>query len=226
MFWRKLLNVVAVALLVLSVPLILLLSNLYLLATPGYIKFEYGRPTFPESPGFTEEERFDLARASVIYLRSDQGIDALQKLVHNGEPLYNSRELIHMADVKIVMYWATVVFWGAVAAFVLASIYVLWRRELRGRYPAYVFWGAVILFVGILAIGLAALVGFDTFFFAFHRIFFTGDSWLFLATDSLIRLFPIEFWMDAALAWIILALGEAVVVGSAAYLWPGWKHGR
>ncbi len=226
MSWRKLLDGIMVTLLVLSVPVILLLVNLYILATPGFIEFEYARPTFPQAEGFSTDERLEAAIASVIYLRSDQGIGALQSLRRGDEPLYNTRELVHMADVKLVMHWATVVFWIAVGVFVVASIYVLRRRELWGRYPAYVFWGAVILFALILLIGLVALVGFDQFFYAFHRIFFTGDSWLFMSTDSLIRLFPLRFWQDAAMAWVILALAEAVVVGAAAYLWPSWKHGQ
>ncbi len=46
------------------------------------------------------------------------------------------------------------------------------------------------------------------------------------SSDNLIRLFPLPFWMDAATYWVILALGEAVLVGAAAYLWPGWRHRR
>ena len=30
----------------------------------------------------------------------------------------------------------------------------------------------------------------------FHHLFFTGDSWLFYADDSLIRLFPEKLWID------------------------------
>jgi uncharacterized membrane protein len=30
-------------------------------------------------------------------------------------------------------------------------------------------------------------------------LFFTGDSWLFLYSDTLIRLFPMRFWQDAFL---------------------------
>ncbi len=226
MFWRKLLNVVAVALLVLSVPLILLLINIYVLFTPAFLQFEYGRPTFPPAEGFTSEERLDFAQALVVYMRSDQGISTLQALVHDDEPLLDTRELVHMADAKRLLERALSVFWGAATLFALTTVYALWRPELRAKYPAYVFWGAVILFVGILSLAAWAGAAFDSFFYVFHRIFFVGDSGFFLATASLIRLLPEVFWMDGLVAWIILALGEAVVVGSAAYLWPGWKHGR
>jgi integral membrane protein (TIGR01906 family) len=106
------------------------------------------------------------------------------------------------------------------------AIYVLARRDIRDWLPKAVFWGCVVLAGAILLIGLAAVINFDFFFVLFHQMFFTGDSWLFLSTDSLIRLFPLPFWMDAAALWVILALGETVLIGAAAYLWPGWKHGR
>jgi len=69
-------------------------------------------------------------------------------------------------------------------------------------------------------IGLAAALGliagagitlnpniFWQFFTLFHKIFFTGDSWLFYYSDTLIRLFPMRFWQDAFLWAAILALG-------------------
>jgi integral membrane protein (TIGR01906 family) len=64
------------------------------------------------------------------------------------------------------------------------------------------------------ALGLVAGVGillnpnvFWQFFTLFHQVFFTGDSWLFYYSDTLIRLFPIRFWQDAFLWAAILALG-------------------
>ena len=63
---------------------------------------------------------------------------------------------------------------------------------------------------GWLMVGLAAVIGviavigiainpniFFSFFAGFHSLFFEGDSWLFLYSDTLIRLFPIRFWQDA-----------------------------
>jgi integral membrane protein (TIGR01906 family) len=65
-----------------------------------------------------------------------------------------------------------------------------------------------------LALGAIALVGmainpnvFWQFFTLFHELFFTGDSWLFQYSDTLIRLFPIRFWEDAFLLAAGIALG-------------------
>jgi len=39
-------------------------------------------------------------------------------------------------------------------------------------------------------------VSFWQFFTLFHELFFTGDSWIFEYSDTLIRLFPLRFWQD------------------------------
>lgn len=226
MFLRKSIGILAIAAIVIATPLVVLLSNLYFLATPAFLRLEYGKPSFPEAPGFTAEERLQQADASVAYLRSSRGIEALEELKQDDQPLYNERELSHMADVKVVMTWAFAAQNIALAVLVIMVIYVATRRDLRSRLPKAVFWGCAALAGAILLVGLAAAINFDFFFVLFHQAFFTGDSWLFMSTDSLIRLFPLPFWMDAAALWVILALGEAVIIGAAAYLWPGWKHGR
>lgn len=226
MFWRKVLHGVALLTIVMTIPVVLLLGNLYLLATPIFLKIEYGKADFPPAPGFTDAERLYNAEATLAYLRSPQPIQTLAKLEQNGQPLYNYRELIHLADVKRVMHGALVVFWVALAALLVAIFYVLWRSDLRARLPVYVFWGCVALVITLATIGVFAWANFDAFFFTFHRFFFAGESWLFSASDSLIRLFPLRFWMDATALWLLLSVGEAVIVGSAAYLWPGWKHKR
>jgi uncharacterized membrane protein len=78
---------------------------------------------------------------------------------------------------------------------------------------------------GWLMIGLAVIVGlivvigiainpnvFWNFFAGFHSLFFEGDSWLFLFSDTLIRLFPIRFWQDAFLWAAVIALGGGIVL--------------
>ena len=46
----------------------------------------------------------------------------------------------------------------------------------------------------------------------FHELFFSGGSWLFLYSDTLIRLFPLPFWQDAFLfAGVLDVLGGLVL---------------
>jgi len=43
-------------------------------------------------------------------------------------------------------------------------------------------------------------------------VFFEGDTWLFLPTDTLIRLYPEKFWFDAAVGIGGLTLLEAIAL--------------
>jgi len=71
-----------------------------------------------------------------------------------------------------------------------------------------------------IAVGLIVVIGiavnpnvFWNFFAGFHSLFFEGDSWLFLYSDTLIRLFPLRFWQDAFLLAAVIALGCGVGLG-------------
>ncbi len=46
----------------------------------------------------------------------------------------------------------------------------------------------------------------------FHHLFFQGDTWLFLYSDTLIRLFPERFWQQVFAFLALATLGEAGLV--------------
>jgi uncharacterized membrane protein len=51
-------------------------------------------------------------------------------------------------------------------------------------------------------------------------VFFSGDTWLFNFSDTLIRLYPPQFWFDAATIIGVTSIVEAIVLGVAAW-WCG-----
>jgi integral membrane protein (TIGR01906 family) len=65
--------------------------------------------------------------------------------------------------------------------------------------------------MGVLLVLIAAV--FQFVFVGFHRMFFQGDSWLFLYSDTLIRLFPERFWLTAFVAIV------AGTIALACLLW-------
>ena len=56
------------------------------------------------------------------------------------------------------------------------------------------------------------LLGFDGFFVRFHEVFFAGDTWRFNNADTLIRIYPEQFWQDVSR----LAAAIAVAAGARA----------
>lgn len=199
----------------LCVPFVVLLSNLYLIATPWFVRHEYAKPSFPPAELYSARERLSLSEATVHYLRSAEGPDYLRTM-RSGWQVYNEREIKHLVDVKAVMNGAFAVH-GVALVLLLIAFWWLWRRpEFRRSAWSAVARGCAVLLVSLVAIGAVAYFGFDVFFVFFHRVFFSGDSWLFAYTDTLIQLYPLEFWIDATWALALLAIGEAVVLGAVA----------
>jgi integral membrane protein (TIGR01906 family) len=199
----------------LLVPLALIGIALRILLTPLYYTVEYNMPYFPpDEYGFTKEDRLHWAPFAVNYLVNDADISYLGDLKFTGgSALYNERELSHMKDVKNVVLGALRV-WVLTLAILLLLASLAWRGEWIPEYLNGLRRG------GWWMIGLASLLGFITgvgilldpdvfweIFTLFHKLFFTGDSWLFFYSDTLIRLFPIRFWQDAFLGTAIIALG-------------------
>jgi integral membrane protein (TIGR01906 family) len=199
-------------------PLFLLLSNLYLVATPRYIQREYNSPGFPFANQYDDAERLSLAEATLYYMRSGEGAEYLTALQVRGHAVYNEREVQHLIDAKRVMQVAFGVH-GACGVLILAATVFLWRRrELWPGALRAMSRGCILLFMLLFGIGFLAFVNFDLFFTAFHRLFFEGDTWLFPRSDTLIQLFPLPFWMDATFILALLTLAESLIVAAVAYV--------
>ena len=100
----------------------------------------------------------------------------------------------------------------ALGALIVLAVIALWRAGLIAHAVRSLFNGAVLTLAIFGALGLFALVAFNTFFVAFHRIFFVGDSWMFAYTDSLIQFYPQPLWVDASLGIVIFTGLEALIL--------------
>jgi integral membrane protein (TIGR01906 family) len=195
------------------VPFALTFVGLRLLLTPAFPQVEYRTPGFPaDDYGFTLQDRLHWSTISINYLVNNADISYLGDLTFpDGSPLYNQRELSHMHDVKQVVI---PVLWIGYAVWLLMVVLGLWARfggwwqeYLRGlRRGGWLTLGLVVV------LGIFAATSFWQFFTIFHELFFTGGSWLFLYSDTLIRLFPLPFWEDAFLfAGVLDVIGGLVL---------------
>jgi integral membrane protein (TIGR01906 family) len=203
----------ATVLLAVVVPVALLLTNVRLLLTPAYVQLAYRMPAFPEDRyGLTRAERIDQAYTALAYLLNDAGPEFLGDLeFDDGAPVYNEREVRHMVDVKRLVQAAIRVWIGSLALAGALGM-ALWRLRGVGTVAQGLNSGSrlTLWVMGILGLGL--IVTFSTVFVGFHRVFFEGDTWLFLYTDTLIRLFPERFWQDAFILLAGSTLAEAVAL--------------
>ncbi|MEO0563758.1 MAG: TIGR01906 family membrane protein [Chloroflexota bacterium] len=237
MHWQDLTKSIGQILITIAVPVTLTVIAVRLVMSPWFLVVEYNRPGFPEDPyGFTTEQRLEYAPPAVTYLTNRADITYLSDLrlpreevpigicvIDPEDPTlcvrFNERELRHMVDVKHVTQ-GTFRFGTVVALLGAVSIFYLSRTS-----PAHLrigLTGGSLLTFGIIGVIIVmALTAWDFFFTGFHRIFFEGDTWLFRYSDTLIRLFPEQFWFDAA-----IVIGTFVVVGALTIFMVTWLWGR
>ncbi|MEK6221896.1 MAG: TIGR01906 family membrane protein, partial [Chloroflexota bacterium] len=179
------------------VPVILVLTAVRLLMSPAFLRLEYGMPNFPEDNyGFSQQDRLEWAPIALEYLLNDAQISFLGDLeIEDGSPLYNERELSHMVDVKVLTQQA-LAFWVAGLTVIVGLGIWAWRGDWWQDYKYLLARGGKITASAIGVLIIFVIISFNQIFIGFHRIFFEGDTWLFLYSDTLIRLFPMRFWQD------------------------------
>lgn len=213
------LGVVAIAF---TVTPVFIVNAFRALATDRFVRFEIERDGFPADPsGLSEPDRLRLALTGLHSI--EPGSEGIVLLEHarlpDGSAAFNRRELRHMTDVRSRL--AAAFGLQLVALVLLLGLALALARSARWRtvVPRGLLLGS------LLTLGIAALVapvillGFDGFFLRFHEIFFSGDSWRFASSDTLLRLYPQVFWQDTAKLAAAMVVVQAIVVGLAAWWW-------
>jgi integral membrane protein (TIGR01906 family) len=199
-------------------PFVLLLLAIRAIATPVFLWVEYYRPGFPaDSFGFSSDDRLTYGSYAVDYLNNFTGPRFLGDLVgSNGQPLFQAGEVSHMADVKGVYMMSMLAGLVLLIAMIVGIVY-LGRRSVGGIRRA-LFAGSAATLLIIIGLGVFAVLGWEQFFTGFHQIFFANGTWTFRLSDSLIKLFPEQFWTDAGGTIAVLVLLAAAL--TFAFSWP------
>lgn len=212
-----------------AVPFLLVIGNSRLVMAEWLLQFEYTRAGFPEDfYGFSTEDRLTYGVYGIRYILNDEGIDYLGDLTLPGElcyppravecPMFNQAELKHMEDVKAVASGLFTAGW-VVALLAISAGAILWRYVNVDALRLSLMQGSLLTIGLIIAIIMLAVTAWDMFFTAFHDIFFEEGTWRFYWSDTLIRLYPEQFWFDAA-----LLIGFFTSVGAIAIFFVTWRN--
>jgi len=85
--------------------------------------------------------------------------------------------------------------------------------------PAALLGGSLLTAALLAVVGGLMLLRWELFFTGFHELFFAPGTWTFPYSDTLIRLYPEQFWADVGLVIVGLILLLAALVGGGALLW-------
>ncbi len=194
-------------------PLMILNLSTRLVMSEPFLRWEYQRPGFPaDRYGWDTDVRLTYGPYGIRYLLRDEDISYLGDLQIEGAPAFRQKELDHMEDVHAVTRGIFTLFNAATALFLLAVLGLGARAPTRPDLWRALRRGGVFSLANIGGLLLVALVAWDFFFDSFHALFFEDGTWQFYRNDTLIRLYPPQFWFDAALAVGALTLGGALAL--------------
>jgi integral membrane protein (TIGR01906 family) len=213
--------IVLAVLIAVSLPAMLIVNGFRVLATDAFVGWELRRDGFPPDPyGLATEQRVALARTGLASIEpGSEGIALLERAtLPDGSGAFQEREVSHMRDVRTLFDAALRL--QLIAALAIAALaLVLLRTRLRTAVPAGLLAGSLAtLGIALLLVPLI-LFGFDGFFTRFHEIFFSGDSWLFADSDTLIRIYPERFWTDVSRYTAAMTVAQALVLAPLSWWW-------
>ncbi len=205
------------AVIALAVPILTVMLAVRAVASPAFLWLEYHRPGFPaDSYGFDTQERLRLGSYGLDYILNFAPHTYLADITTDGSVAFLPSEVEHMTDVKRVML-ISITF-----ALIMLVLALLSARTLRLRAPGVLrsslFAGAWLTLALLLGLGVAGAIGWEAFFTTFHEVFFPQGNWQFRMSDTLIRLYPPQFWVDAAAsAGLLILLITAILLAAT---WP------
>jgi integral membrane protein (TIGR01906 family) len=213
-------------LLVILFPFLVMLAWVRIMLFPVFVQVEYQRPGFPPDPyGFTTRERIHWAEVSAAYLLSSAGPDYFSQFtLPDGSPLYNEREAKHMADVHDLVQKGMVLLGILAGMSLLGGAFLFWkdRAALWKTLSAAGIAGLALMLTVLIVVALT----WNWAFVAFHEVFFTGGTWTFPYSDTLIRLFPENFWQDGFATGFLGMLVTCLVVWFSSAKIPSWLARR
>ena len=222
---------IAGALFVLSVPLVLITTNVLQLAAEasfyqrGFARYEVGRTT-----GLGAGQLEEIARAFIAYFDGRRpDLNIVVELGGTRRPLFNEREIEHMRDVRNLMSLVRGVQLGAAATLLGVTVagYALRRRHFHRPLARLCLLGAGLTLGVLVLLGGLSLLDFSEAFIRFHQLAFSNDLWILdPRRDYLIMLFPQGFWFDATMRIALWTTIQALAVGALGLTLHRWASRR
>lgn len=208
---RTVLDVIGAVWITIAFPFVALALAVRAVASGWFLTWTYSwRPGFPDDQyGFTDADRLHYGSYTVDYLFNLATERYLSDVVlPDGTPVFTAGEISHMADVKNLIGILTLVAVIGAIGIVMFGLYKCRAggSGMRGSLRA----GPILTVVLFGVLAVLAVVGWDQFFTGFHNVFFADGTWTFYMNDSLIRLFPPQFWIDAGIAVAVIVLALCV----------------
>ncbi|MDD4504510.1 MAG: TIGR01906 family membrane protein, partial [Clostridiaceae bacterium] len=218
----KKINVIFVALFVVLVPIMLLLTDVQLVAyNRDYYRAEYSKYGIPEHIAMSMDNLMDSTEKLMLYLENKRDDLDFEASFNKGkEEFFSQRDKQHMVDVKGLFVKGRFIRDFSFFYILIIILLLFWKKPFMGQLRKLARYGIAIAAAGIVPVIILVIlmnIDFYKYFTVFHKIFFTNDLWLLdPATDRLINIFPQDFFTDMAfsISYLYIAEMAAILVGS------------
>lgn len=192
-----------------------LLTGPLLLINPLFIGWLQDRHDVADKLHITQQE-IDRINGEIVWdIFSGGDFDVM---FTNGQPVLGPDERAHMSDVSRLVRILVILD-------VVAIAFAAWGGRLLRTDPyrlgRMIMTGAGTVGIATVAMGLFAVIAWDSAFTVFHELLFPPGTWEFPADSTMILLYPPEFWFDAAMIAAVLVLATAAVLS-----YGGWRRMR
>lgn len=187
---------------------VFLIAFEFLAFNAAYYRSEFDTLDVAESIGISSDYLHHVSDSLVHYIDDGSG-NLMQTVMIDGKPtvFFNAKERQHLEDIRLlVIAFRRFLFVIQVAILVglLFLYYGSGKNLIELIAPLKIaFWTAIALLLFLLSL---YFIDFDWAFRRFHEIFFNNDLWLLNpATDRLIQMMPLDFFIRFTKHWLLIA---------------------
>ncbi len=173
-----------------------------------FYQSEWEKQGVPADTGMSMPDLTRSASALLDYFTGKAPTPQVEVAVHDRvQPLYNSKELTHLEDVKKLFGFGFTLEQVLLAEALGICLYFVKSGNRRTLSRALLTAGGVTLGI-FAALAIPARMDFSGFWTDFHLLTFTNELWLLNpATDWLVRIYPEGFFLSAVTRIGIIASG-------------------
>lgn len=125
---------------------------------------------------------------------------------------YTNKEVLHLADVKLLykkMKWTNILF---IVAFLTASFYIIKKKGKR-EFFKNIFLASIFSFGIFIILIISGSIFFDQLFYLFHKISFANNFWLLDPdTDFLVVIFSQQIFLDLVMRIFFVSIVISIIL--------------
>jgi integral membrane protein (TIGR01906 family) len=207
---------------VLILPVVILFSaTLYYAYDHEFYMGEFQKYNLDKAVGISMDDMSLASKELITFIKGkrptleDVPVTYKEKSVN----FFNQREMQHMDDVVILFNYVNIIRNGLIIILLVYGV-INWQtaKKRKSTLSNYGFGSLFSLLICGIVVGVSYL-DFSKYFTYFHETFFTNDLWLLNPkTDMLIRMLPLEFFIDMVTKIVTASIVVSIAIALISFV--------